>query len=60
MSRDKPGEFPDELENTAAAWVFRRESGMTPEEEAELNRWRANALEISVSTGEGPNRGSFV
>lgn len=30
-----------EIEDTAASWVFRREAGLTPAEQAAFDRWRA-------------------
>lgn len=41
MSRSNHERWSEELEKAAAAWVFRREAGLTPEEEAEFGRWRA-------------------
>ena len=41
MSRPMQKRFSEEVESAAAAWVFRREAGLPPTEEAEFGRWRA-------------------
>lgn len=41
MSRPAGSPAAKELENVAAAWVFRREAGLSPEEEAEFACWQA-------------------
>jgi transmembrane sensor len=41
MSGDTRKFVPEDLDTTAAKWIGRLDSGLTPEEEVELGRWRA-------------------
>lgn len=41
MSRATKTDSGAELEDLAAAWVFRRANGLTPEEQAAFERWRS-------------------
>lgn len=41
MSHENKKSAVTEIEDMAASWVFRREAGLTPEEQAAFDRWRA-------------------